>query len=70
MRLTHQQKPIAVIPYERCAAKTTPEGKPGMSVIEHCRIAGENLDTDGKFLRPLSEALLALFADGNKEVSK
>ncbi len=41
MRLTHQQKPIAVIPYERCAAKTTPEGKPGMSVMEHCRTAGE-----------------------------
>ena len=56
MRLTHQQKPIAVIPYERCAAKTTPEGKPGLSVMEHCRTAGENLGNLLRLIRrPITE---------------
>jgi CRISPR-associated endonuclease/helicase Cas3 len=27
---------IDAIPFERCAAKTTPQGKPGTTVIEHC----------------------------------
>ncbi len=36
---THS-KPVPVVSYKRCKAKTNPDGSPGMTVTEHCRIVG------------------------------
>ncbi len=35
-----ERKPIAAVPFDKCAAKTTRQGMPGTTVVEHCENVG------------------------------
>ena len=38
--LRSKRNSIPFIDYQKCLAKTSEKGQPGMTVLEHCRIAG------------------------------
>lgn len=40
-RLTASHEEIPALPWQECFAKTTEDGRPGLSVLEHCRNVGE-----------------------------
>ena len=61
MKLTRKnQKEISVLSFEMCHAKTTENGKPGMSVQEHCRVVGY---VARNLLTRLPESVLALLPE-------